>query len=118
MSENISVLGLCGSLRTASYNRFALDAAAALMPQAMEMQHGSFVGIPVYDADIQAQRWPEEVLALGEQVRAADAVLISSPEYNFSVPGGLKNALDWISRLPEQPFRGKPVAIMARPPGR
>ena len=115
--EDINVLGLCGSLRMASYNGFALEAAAQAMPAGMAMQRGSFARLPIYDADDQAIAWPEDVLVLGEQVRAADAVLICSPEYNFSVPGGLKNALDWLSRLPDQPFRGKPVAIMGAATG-
>ena len=117
MAEDIRVLGLCGSLRVASYNHFALEAAAQSMPAGMAMQRGSFARIPIYNADEQAAGWPDQVLTLGEQVRAADAVLICSPEYNFSVPGGLKNALDWLSRLPNQPFRGKPVAIMGAATG-
>src|SRR3954470_23552541 len=117
MAEDIRVLGLCGSLRAASYNGFALEAAAQAMPAGMAMHRGAFARIPIYDADEQAAAWPDQVLALGEQVRAADAVLIASPEYNFSVPGGLKNALDWLSRLPNHPFRGKPVAIMGAATG-
>jgi chromate reductase len=115
--NSLAVLGLCGSLRAASYNRAALDAAGRLMPPGMRLQFGSFAGFPLYDADEQARGWPPAVLELGRAVARADAVLIASPEYNFSVPGGLKNALDWLSRLPEAPFRGKPVAILGAATG-
>jgi chromate reductase len=113
----IKVLGLCGSLRARSYNRAALDAARELMPDGATLLAGSFAGLPIYNADDQAQGWPAALAPLADSVRAADAVLIASPEYNFSIPGGLKNALDWLSRLPDQPFKGKPVAIMGAATG-
>lgn len=113
----LKVAGLCGSLRAASYNRSALQAAGRLMPAGMNLRVASFAEIPVYCADEQERAWPSAVLALGEAIAQADAVLICSPEYNFSVPGGLKNALDWLSRLPRQPFKGKPVAIMGAATG-
>jgi chromate reductase len=113
----IKVLGLCGSLRARSYNRAALDAARELMPDGATLLAGSFAGLPIYNADDQAQGWPAGLAPLADSVRAADAVLIASPEYNFSIPGGLKNALDWLSRLPDQPFKGKPVAIMGAATG-
>lgn len=112
MSIELQVTGLCGSLRAQSYNRAALEAAGRLMPAGMSLQVASFAQVPVYNADEQEQSWPEAVTALGDAIRHADAMLIASPEYNFSVPGGLKNALDWLSRLPDQPFKGKPVALM------
>lgn len=111
------VAGLCGSLRAASYNRGALEAAGRLMPAGMGLRVESFAQLPIYGADEQERGWPPAVLALGEAIARADAVLIASPEYNFSVPGGLKNALDWLSRLPEQPFKGKPVAILGAATG-
>ncbi|NRF67725.1 NAD(P)H-dependent oxidoreductase [Aquincola sp. S2] len=117
MTDIRRVLGLCGSLRERSYNRAALDAAGELMPESAILAIGDFSDVPVYNADHQAAGWPAAVLALGDAVRHADAVLIASPEYNFSIPGGLKNALDWLSRLPEQPFKGKPVAIMGAATG-
>jgi len=115
--KQIRVLGLCGSLRARSFNRHALAAAGSLMPQGMTMEVGAFADFPVYNADEQERGWPEAVQRLGDQVAAADAVLIASPEYNFSVPGGLKNALDWLSRLPQGPFKGKPVAILGAASG-
>jgi chromate reductase, NAD(P)H dehydrogenase (quinone) len=111
------VLGLCGSLRARSYNRSALQAAGELMPAGATLHAGSLLGIPIYNADDQTQDWPPAVLALADAVRACDAVLIASPEYNFSIPGGLKNALDWLSRLPDQPFKSRPVAIMGAATG-
>lgn len=117
MMQSLQVLGICGSLRKQSHNRAALDAAGELMPDGMVLRHGSIAGIPIYNADDQALGWPAPVLDLGDAVRQADAVLIASPEYNFGVPGGLKNALDWLSRLPDQPFKSKPVAIMGAAPG-
>ncbi|HUG21904.1 NADPH-dependent FMN reductase [Piscinibacter sp.] len=111
------VLALCGSLRARSYNRSALNAAAEQMPAGTTLQLGSLLGIPIYNADDQSQGWPPAVPALAEAVRACDAVLIASPEYNFSIPGGLKNALDWLSRLPDPPFKGKPVALMGAATG-
>jgi len=115
--EHLNVAGLCGSLRAASYNLASLKAAGGLMPAGMALRIASFAEIPVYSADEQEHAWPAAVLALGEAIARADAVLIASPEYNFSVPGGLKNAIDWLSRLPQQPFKGKPVAIMGAATG-
>jgi chromate reductase len=67
--------------------------------------------LPFYDADIQAVGFPDSVTGLGRAIKAADGVVIVTPEYNYSVPGGLKNAIDWVSRLPDKPFAGKPVLI-------
>jgi chromate reductase len=117
VSEQLNVAGLCGSLRAASYNLGSLEAAGRLMPAGMALRIASFGQIPIYSADEQERAWPAAVLELGEAIARADAVLIASPEYNFSVPGGLKNAIDWLSRLPQQPFKGKPVAIMGAATG-
>ncbi|HET9642537.1 MAG TPA: NADPH-dependent FMN reductase [Burkholderiaceae bacterium] len=106
------ILGLCGSLRAQSYNLAALKTAGELMPEGMTLEIGSIRELPLYDADLQAKGLPEPVTRLSDQIRAADAVLIASPEYNFSVPGVLKNAIDWVSRVKDQPFNDKAVAIM------
>lgn len=116
-TDEFNVAGLCGSLRAASCNRAALEAAGRSMPRGMRLRVESFARFPIYNADEQDHGWPPAVLELGEAIARADAVLIASPEYNFSVPGGLKNALDWLSRLPQQPFKGKPVAIMGAATG-
>lgn len=111
------VLAISGSLRKASINTMALRAAQKLAPAGMRIEIADISQIPLYNGDLQAAGEPESVIALKAQVRAADAVLIATPEYNFSIPGVLKNALDWVSRPPEPPFDGKPVAIMGAAPG-
>ncbi|MGE0497698.1 MAG: NADPH-dependent FMN reductase [Ramlibacter sp.] len=111
------VLGICGSLRKGSFNGMALRAAQKLAPQGMAIDIADIAGIPLYNDDVRAAGEPAAVTALKAQVRAADAVLLVTPEYNFSIPGVLKNTLDWLSRPPEPPFDGKPVAIMGASPG-
>ena len=108
----LRIAGLCGSLRAQSYNMVVLKAAGTLMPEGMRLDIASIGDLPLYDADVQARGFPEAVTRLAATIRAADAVLIASPEYNYSVPGVLKNAIDWASRSPNQPFNGKPIAIM------
>ena len=108
----MKVLGISGSLRQGSYNTMALRAAQKLAPAGMEIAIADIAAIPFYNDDVRLAGEPAAVAALKAQVRAADAVLLVSPEYNFSVPGVLKNTLDWLSRPPEPPFDGKPVAIM------
>ena len=91
-----------------------MNALPALAPADMKLTEApSFRGFPLYDADLQAQGFPPDVIALADAIRAADAVIIITPEYNYSIPGALKNAIDWVSRLPDQPFKEKPVAIQS-----
>lgn len=105
---------LAGSLRRGSYNATIARALPALAPAGVTISAApSIRDIPLYDADLQAEGFPAAVTALGDAIRAADGVILVSPEYNYSVPGVLKNAIDWLSRLPEQPFAGKPVAIQS-----
>ncbi|HCY16801.1 MAG: NADPH-dependent FMN reductase [Curvibacter sp. GWA2_64_110] len=113
----MKVLGISGSLRKGSYNSMALRAAQKLAPAGMEISMADISQIPMYNDDVRAAGEPAAVTALKAQVRAADAVLIVTPEYNFSIPGVLKNTLDWLSRPPEPPFDGKTVAIMGASPG-
>ena len=113
MSTPLDIVGLCGSLRAASYNRMALKLAGELMPATMKLSVVSWRDVPVFDADVLAKGMPEPVTALRERIRAADGVLIVTPEYNFSIPGGLKNAIDWVSRGDDQPFAHKPVALFS-----
>jgi chromate reductase, NAD(P)H dehydrogenase (quinone) len=113
----VNVLGISGSLRQGSYNSMALRAARRLAPPGMEITIADIRSIPMYDEDVRTQGLPATVHALKEQVRAADAILLVTPEYNFSIPGVLKNAIDWLSRPPEQPFDGKPLAIMGASSG-
>ena len=112
----IEVVGISGSLREKSYNALLLQAAMELAPQGMRIRTAS-VDLPLFNEDIEQDK-PESVVQLRSQIASADAVLIVTPEYNYSVPGVLKNAIDWVSRPPDQPFNMKPVAIMGASPGR
>jgi chromate reductase len=108
----LKLVTLLGSLRKASYNAAVARALPALAPEGVEVIALPSIGeLPLYDADVQAEGFPPAVIALADQIRSADGVLIVTPEYNYSVPGALKNAIDWLSRVPEQPLAGKPVAI-------
>lgn len=109
----ITVLAICGSLRKASFNRMAMKAAAKLAPPQIRFAEAAIDAIPLYNEDLRAAGDPPAVAHLKQQIRDADALLFVTPEYNYSVPGVLKNAIDWVSRPPtESPFDGKPVAIL------
>jgi chromate reductase len=109
----MKVLGLSGSLRKGSFNTALLRAAIELAPAGMSIEEHSLADIPMYDEDVRQAGYPAPVLALRQAVAAADALLFVTPEYNYSIPGMLKNAIDWVSRPPEPPFAGKPAAIMS-----
>lgn len=111
-AKAITVLGICGSLRAASYNKATLRTAIELKPPGMTIETADIGAIPLYNEDVRAQGFPPPVEKLRAQIAAADALLFVTPEYNYSMPGVLKNAIDWASRPPDQPFAGKPVAIM------
>jgi chromate reductase len=113
------VLSICGSLRKGSLNAALVRALPSLAPDGMTITTApSFAAIPIYNWDEQNDDgWPEPARILAEAIRAADGLIIVSPEYNFSIPGGLKNAIDWISRMQNQPFAGKPVALQSASPG-
>lgn len=113
------ILTICGSLRAQSLNRALANTLPELAPDGMTFTDApSFGDFPIFDGDLLARSGtPDGVVALGDAIRAADGVVIVSPEYNYSIPGGLKNAIDWISRLENQPFIGKPVAIQSAAPG-
>ena len=118
MADHTHVLGICGSLRRGSYNRMALEAARWLAPAGMTIEpFEALRDIPPYDGDLESAGFPPVVQDLRARIKAADALLLVTPEYNYSVPGVLKNAIDWASRPPEQPFEGKPAAIMSAGPG-
>jgi chromate reductase len=108
----LHVLGISGSLRKHSFNTAILRAAIELAPEGMTVEVGEIGEIPLYDDDVHARGLPPPVAKLREQVATADAILIVTPEYNYSIPGVLKNAIDWLSRPPKQPFAHKPLAIM------
>jgi chromate reductase len=113
MTDALKVLGISGSLRHDSTNTALLREAVRLASPGMAIEIASIRDIPLYDGDVEAKGFPPGVVAFQERFRAADAVLIATPEYNFSIPGVLKNVFDWLSRPPEQTItNGKPVAIM------
>ncbi|MEW5746612.1 MAG: NAD(P)H-dependent oxidoreductase [Nitrospirota bacterium] len=113
MARNtITILGFAGSLRKGSFNKALLRAAVELAPDEAEIETFDLEGIPAYNQDLEYDP-PARVRELKEKIRAADALLIVTPEYNYSVPGVLKNAIDWASRpYGDSAFPGKPVAVM------
>jgi len=110
--NDINVLGICGSLRKGSFNMMALRVAQSLAPAGMKIDIADISAFPLYNEDVKAQGFPPAVQAFRAQIAAAGALLFVTPEYNYSMSGVLKNAIDWGSRPPDQPFDGKPVAIM------
>jgi len=116
--SDLTVLGIAGSLRKASFNRALLRAAQELAPPGLVVRIFDLAGIPLYDGDVEAAGDPAPVGALKQALREADALLVATPEYNFGVPGVLKNAIDWASRpAGKSPLAGKPAAIMGASPG-
>jgi chromate reductase, NAD(P)H dehydrogenase (quinone) len=113
----VSVLAMCGSLRKGSYNMAALRSAIALKPSDMSVAVADISQIPLYNEDVRAQGFPPPVETLRRQIKEADALLFACPEYNYSMSGVLKNAIDWASRPPDQPFAGKPCAIIGAAAG-
>ncbi len=117
----IKIIGITGSLRSGSFNTALLRVAAGLMPSGAMLETATLKGIPLYDGDIEANEGiPQAVIALQEQIAAADGLLLATPEYNNSMPGVFKNAIDWLSRPPSdigRVFGGRPVAVMGASPG-
>ncbi len=114
----VHILAICGSLRRGSYNRAALLAARELQPPGLDIEIADISGVPFFNEDTEAAGWPDAVADLRRRVADADALLIATPEYNYSVPGALKNALDWLSRPDRQhpddrpPLDSKPLGII------
>ncbi len=118
--ENIHIVGLCGSLRKGSFNNMLLQAAAQLLPSDVSMDIVSISDIPLYNGDLDlpvAKQRPEVIKTFRQALANADGLLIASPEYNYSIPGGLKNAIDWASRGQDSPLLQKPVAVIGATPG-
>lgn len=109
----MKILGISGSLREQSFNTASLRAAQSVLPEGVEMEFADLSGIPMYDQDLRDQTVPEAVTALATRIQQADALLFATPEYNYSISGALKNAIDWVSRENPNPFNGKPAAIMS-----
>jgi chromate reductase len=112
MSDPVAVLGVSGSLRKASFNTALLRAAIELAPEGVRIETAEIGDVPPYNDDVRAVAFPQPVMRLREQVARADAILVVTPEYNYSLPGVLKNAIDWASRPPNQPFAGKALGMM------
>jgi chromate reductase, NAD(P)H dehydrogenase (quinone) len=113
----VRILGIAGSLRRGSFNAATLRTAQELAPAGMTIDIFDITTIPVYNEDVRQQGFPAPVEDLRTRIKSADGLLIVTPEYNYSIPGVLKNAIDWASRPPEQPFDGKPVGIMGASAG-
>ena len=118
MSEErgITVLGICGSLRAGSYNKATLQTAIDMKPPGMTIETADIGSIPLYNEDVRALGFPPPVEKLRGQIAAADALLFVTPEYNYSMSGVLKNAIDWASRPPDQPIAGSQSRSWGRPP--
>jgi chromate reductase len=115
---DLRILGIAGSLRQGSYNRALLRAAAERAPEGMAIEIFELAGVPLYNGDVEAQGDPEGVVRLKAAIRAADGVLMATPEYNHGVPGVMKNSVDWASRPPgDAVLNGKPVGIIGASPG-
>jgi chromate reductase len=115
-AKPIRVLAISGSLRKASYNTMLLHNAQEMLPAGMSIEIFDLAPIPLYNEDVHEKGFPPAVQQFRDKIAQADALLIATPEYNYSIPGVLKNAIDWASRPPDQPFNGKPVAIMGATP--
>ena len=112
VNDPLLILGIAGSLRDGSYNRAALNAAQALVPEGATIETFDIKGLPGFSQDDEATP-PSQVVELKQRIRAADAILFVTPEYNYSVPGVLKNAIDWASRpYGDSAWSKKPVAVM------
>ena len=113
MTEPITLLGISGSLRRDSYNTALLRVCQQLAPEDVEVEVRLLHDIPLFDRDVEARGYPEGVVALREAIATADGVLFASPEYNWSVSGVLKNAIDWASRGKDSPLNHKPTALLS-----
>ena len=116
MAENtLNVLTICGSLRKGSFNAALERTLPRLAPEGMSLKPApAWDKMPIYNHDIQnATGFPADATAWADAIRSADGVIIVSPEYNWSIPGGLKNAIDWVSRMKDVPFKDKPVALQS-----
>jgi chromate reductase len=119
-TDHVHLVGISGSLRAGSYNTLLLNAAMQLLPDNVSMETLSIADIPLYNADLDlpaALHRPDAVEHFRQKIADADGLLIASPEYNYSIPGGLKNAIDWASRGEDAPLLHKPVAVMGATTG-
>src|SRR5579871_4067 len=113
----VRLLGMAGSLRRGSFNAAALRAAQELAPSGMSIEIFDLSPIPMYNDDVRLEGYPPPVADFRARIKAADGLLIATPEYNYSTSGVLKNAIDWASRPPAHPFEGKPIGLMGASAG-
>ena len=113
----IKVLALSGSLRKGSFNTLLLHAAKEVAPAGMSLELYDLAPLPMYNDDVRAAGYPPVVQAFRDAIAAADAILFASPEFNYSISGVLKNAIDWASRAPNMPFDGRTAAIVGASAG-
>jgi chromate reductase, NAD(P)H dehydrogenase (quinone) len=113
----MKIVAISGSSRKDSYNSALIQAALELKPEDMDIEILDIGKIPFYNDDEKVKEIPESVRVISDKISSADGLLIATPEYNYSIPGILKNAIDWISKMPTQPFNEKPTAIMGASPG-
>jgi chromate reductase len=115
MKMSLNIVTICGSLRKGSYNRALMNTLPALAPAGMIFKEvPSYETFPYYNSDVQtASGFPAVVTEFADVIRAADGIIIVTPEYNWTIPGAMKNAFDWVSRMKDQPFKEKPVAIQS-----
>jgi chromate reductase len=116
-SGTVRILAVAGSLRRGSFNAAALRAARELAPTGMTIEIFDLAPIPMYNDDVRLEGYPPPVADFRARIKAADGLLLATPEYNYSTSGVLKNAIDWASRPPEHPFDGKPIALMGASAG-
>jgi len=117
MSKRFKILGIVGSLRKGSFNKALMRVAVELAPKNVDIEMFTLEGIPLFNQD-KEQKPPKRVVELKRKIRAADAILFATPEYNYSIPGVLKNAIDWASRpYGDSAWDGKPAGIMGASPG-
>jgi len=112
----MKIVGISGSLRQKSFNTGLITAMQKLASAEVTVELIDYREFPFYDQDVNELGLPKSVEQVAQQIQQADAIIIATPEYNYSVPGVLKNALDWLSRVPSEPFNGKPLAIIGASP--
>jgi chromate reductase len=116
--QPLHFLGISGSLRKGSFNTMLLKTALGQVPDSITTEIATISDFPLYNADLEISNYPAAVIRVKDQIRTADALIIATPEYNYSMPGVLKNAIDWISRPPkDSPFFEKPFAILSASTG-
>lgn len=115
--REVKIIGIAGSLRQHSYNKSALLAAKGLLPEGVGLKIVDISNVPFFNEDVESVEVPKVVIDFKNKLLEADAFIIATPEYNYSIPGVLKNALDWASRGEKPPLSGKPLAIMSASPG-